>query len=433
MFTKEQTIIRPAFGKTLEEVIQLVDNWNQENYTHHQGYLLGEMFACEDAIDLINCNSHAIKILEQCPHYIVPESLRRNYSEESIYLDRKYNLGDYRHKLTWVLQPNIDTYLTEDVNIVEDPFYFEHLCKNPYAIPYIKKHLDKLEDWCVLSSNPEALDILEEFPEKIIYNQLCKNPNPRAIAILRDNLKKVYWEVLSENTCDEAIDLLIEYPHLIDYYKFSENTNSKALMFLKENPTKPTTALQESDNSPVSKTEEKRLMDYYSLCKRNEINYYNLSRNPNPIAIDILKEHPEKIKWSSLSLNESKEAVELLRQNPDKIDWSLLCNYGKTKEQFKLIRENIDKIDWEVICRNSCEEAVKLLEEHPDRIQWWNSLYWQNVFETIATYDYAGIRGYRHDLHQEFHAWAGHPIRMVTKWRDWGFDNYGMDEEDDTC
>ncbi len=89
-------------------------------------------------------------------------------------------------------------------------------------------------------------------------------------------------------------------------------------------------------------------------------------------------------------------------------------------------------VDWSSICRNRNKRALELLMEFPSRIQWHFTLGNQDVFETTAEYDYEGIRTARRNLHEEFHAWAGHPSKITTKWVDWGFEGaVGSEEEED--
>ena len=52
----------------------------------------------------------------------------------------------------------------------------------------------------------------------------------------------------------------------------------------------------------------------------NKLDWYNLSENPN--AIKVLEENPLKIKWESLSKNPN--AIHILRDNQDNIEWELL-------------------------------------------------------------------------------------------------------------
>jgi hypothetical protein len=127
-------------------------------------------------------------------------------------------------------------------------------------------------------------------------------------------------------------------------------------------------------------------------------------------------------------MNPCPVALEILAQNKQHINWGLFCSHASTKEQFAFLRANLDHVEWSCVCLNSSDLAVDLLKEHPHRIEWWDSLGCQNVFQTVTDYDYAGIREARRDLHEEFHAWAGHPSKILTHWRAWGFDTGAFDD-----
>ena len=63
----------------------------------------------------------------------------------------------------------------------------------------------KLRDWIdssklnykILSSNPNAIELLKENPDKINWSFLSENPN--AIELLRKNKAKIDWYQLSFN------------------------------------------------------------------------------------------------------------------------------------------------------------------------------------------------------------------------------------------
>ena len=63
--------------------------------------------------------------------------------------------------------------------------------------------LNKIE-WEWLSSNPNAIQLLEKNPNKIVWEWLSKNPN--AIKLLEKNLDKINWAWLSENPSIFEID-----------------------------------------------------------------------------------------------------------------------------------------------------------------------------------------------------------------------------------
>lgn len=387
MFTIERTDIRPAFGYTIEDVLDYLQDLDE---IEEQEYALYERTHLHDPKDLLSANQFAIKLLEQKPEYVSEEGLFRNSAEGALYLHKKHKMPNFEYLISYMANENIknlDTYL-HDVDVSKlNLITFTEL---PNAFPFIRKYLDRYPLSTILehpirtyfSKNTEALDFLEEHPEKIHFYHLCANKNPRAIAILRENLDKILWDILSSNPCDAAIDLLLEHPDRIDYNSMCFNPNPRAIVLVYEN--------------------------------LHRIDYFG---------------------WRLLSRNPCKKATELLAANPDKIYWKNLCSYASTKEQFDLIRDNLDTLDeheelWDDLCTNSSEYAVEILEENPECVNWTFSLMHQNIFETITEYDYEGIREARHDLHQEFHAWAGHPSKMMTKWRDWGFDVYDFDEEE---
>ena len=67
----------------------------------------------------------------------------------------------------------------------------------------MKKNLDKV-DWCNLSLNDNAIEILENNKDKINWYYLSLNPN--AINLIKNNLDKIDWNILSMNP--NAIDIL---------------------------------------------------------------------------------------------------------------------------------------------------------------------------------------------------------------------------------
>jgi hypothetical protein len=245
------------------------------------------------------------------------------------------------------------------------------ISRNPRAINYLTHH-PRAIDWVQLSTNPNALDLLEENPDKIDYYYLSRNTNPRAMLLLRNELDKANWMWLSCNATEESVKILLENPE--------------------------------------------------------KINWFNIAYNDCPLARPLLEANIDKLNWNVFSKNPL--AVPFLYSHFEKIDWRLLCECAKTKEQFDFIRKHPRHIVWTSISLNKSPMATKLLEENPDKIYWGFAIRRHDLFETITTYDYAGIRRARHDLHKEFHAWAGHPSKIATKWRDWGFDTYGVDKEE---
>jgi hypothetical protein len=76
-----------------------------------------------------------------------------------------------------------------------------------------------------------------------------------------------------------------------------------------------------------------KLRDWIDSSK---LNYNLLCLNKN--AIELLKENPHKIDWSTLSRN--SEAIELLRKNKNKNDWSQL-SYNPNPYAIELLKNKV--------------------------------------------------------------------------------------------
>lgn len=358
MFRRETTEIKPCYGLTLQQVIAHV--YRSSEYIN---CLIGWQDSPEECLSE---NPFAIKVLEQHPDVIRLQGLSQNPHMDAIYLQKqqygKFELGRFMSLMTHV---HVDTFLTENVGL--SLVTKSILSANPFAFSYLQKHPQDI-CWKVFSRNPAALDLLEENIDEVDFQQLCFNPNPRAIALLQLYPERVDWPSLCRNSCDEAVDFLIAHKEKLDYRFLTWNTN--------------------------------------------------------PRALQLVRTEADPAKWNLTGLchNTCPLALEMLAQQQHRIDWSVFCRAATTASQFVFLEANMDRVSWSALSENPSRRARALLEANPEKIHWWNALRCHDLFETITEYDYAGIRGARRDLHQEFHAWAGHPSKMTTKWKDWGFD-----------
>ena len=92
----------------------------------------------------------------------------------------------------------------------------------------INHNLNKFNDWDKLSTNPGAIELLKENPDKIVWNFLSINSNPEAIKLLKSNPDKINWSYLSLNP--NAIELLKANPENIIWDDLSENPNAIELL-----------------------------------------------------------------------------------------------------------------------------------------------------------------------------------------------------------
>jgi hypothetical protein len=137
----------------------------------------------------------------------------------------------------------------------------------------------------------------------------------------------------------------------------------------------------------AQKMKKFKLLPWIPLEK---LDWNNLSLNPN--AIELLKEHPENIRWDYLagctndidfliencknhniwywlSENPNDKAIELLRKNLKRIDWYCLAENPNDKA-IELLLENPDKIYWYWFSSNTNDKAVELLKKFPNKISW---------------------------------------------------------------
>ena len=85
--------------------------------------------------------------------------------------------------------------------IHEDKMNYSYLSSNKNAVHILEYHLDKV-NWARLSLNPNAIHILEQHLDKVNWENLSLNSN--ACHILEQHLDKVNWDY-------SAIDLIELY------------------------------------------------------------------------------------------------------------------------------------------------------------------------------------------------------------------------------
>ena len=239
--------------------------------------------------------------------------------------------------------------------------------------PLFRLSIEDFENIC----KDESIKVIIARALNITINSLtvfCKN-----VKIFTDNIDS------SPNTIKEkmkikkkALEDLI--PELLDGKKAEPlRLNHLPEDILKHITQKSLKSLFEyklEDGIPENKLDESALCEnpkalYYLITNGKHIDYFRLSSNPNPIAIDLLKEeikvNPEvHINWDILSTNKTPEAIELLKANRDKINWDLLSGNTNPKAIKLLVEEynnnpNSNKLLWTALCGNP--KAIEILVE----------------------------------------------------------------------
>ncbi len=215
-------------------------------------------------------------------------------------------------------------------------FVKDWLSTNPNAIPILEKFPEMVYERGILK-NPNALEIIKKMLPKMSKTSLKsnfatigRNTNPDIIPIIEEYLEKypciatkTFWTYLSSNPI--AIPLLQKNLKNIDWKSLSSNPNG--LQILKEHPIK--------------------------------INWKFLSANPH--VVPYLEENLDKVNWAELSTN--KNAVHLLEKFPKKINWYRI---GSNPNAIHIMENNFALLDLWVLCEN--ENAIPLIEKNMDKI-----------------------------------------------------------------
>ena len=262
----------------------------------------------------LSSNENAIEILKQYPEYIDWDGLSSNSNAIDL-------LEQCPERINWdylSLNPNAIHLLEKNLKKV----CWRNLSSNHNAIDILKRYPDNIE-WYNFLRNPNIIEYdytnscykLLDFinPNKIIWSQLCHNPNPNVISILEANLDKVNssrencWCSISENP--NAIKLLEKYPEKIAWNWLSRNYN--AIHLLEANIEKVNWLVLSCNQNAIHLLES----------NIEKVNWENLSRNPN--AIDILKNNIDNIHWRSLSFNTNIFTYNYTKMRLDKKDINL--------------------------------------------------------------------------------------------------------------
>lgn len=209
-------------------------------------------------------------------------------------------------KINWTFaSTNINAIHLLEQNLDKDIDWI-YISENINAIPIIEKNLDKV-DWTRLSCNINAVHLFEANISKLNFYNLAKNPN--AIPVLTKYLTGplgplkndiYFWELLSTNS--NAISLLEQNLDKINWNYLMENTNIKAIELLQKNVMNNTNMkeMQIFPGKLCLNPSAIPIIEQY-LDKLTPFEWMCLSSNPN--AVHILEKNMDKICWSVLCKN----------------------------------------------------------------------------------------------------------------------------------
>ena len=201
----------------------------------------------------LSANPAAVDLLEKNQDKIVWRELTKNTNPDAFNLfEKNYFKLMYYDWYALCKNPHAISFIEIELRTTKliDGFYkwfcccrpFNSICKikwgslclntNPAAIRMLEENPDKI-DWSTLSRNPAAIRLLEKNPDKIVWFNLSSNSE--AIHILENEIQtnphnRINWELLSKNS--KAIHILEKYPEHISWFHINENTNPEAMRMI---------------------------------------------------------------------------------------------------------------------------------------------------------------------------------------------------------
>ena len=281
---------------------------------------------------------------------------------------------------------------------------------SPKAIALLEQNLDKV-NWKLATKNPGAVHLLAKHPENIVWKVVYENPNFMVLFVLLEKIpgqvQKFDWYEICKSPTSKSSYLLNKYPHKADWKGLSENPgaikilnrhpekihypsmfkNQNAIHFIQKNPNQIynykylKTSKYLSSNPGTSMLQ---LLETYSSM----IDIYELSKNPNPTAIDLLEKNIYKVRpFHWVWISENPNAVPLLEKNPDKIYLDSLYMNPNAEHLLEKHSSRIPK--WEKLAKNPNPEMVgRITEKHNTRVEW----KYMSDHPCIFELDYAGLR-----------------------------------------
>ena len=234
--------------------------------------------------------------------------------------------------------------------------------------------------------------------DKLSIKDLCLNPNPKAIEIVREpqNASKVKWENVASNPCDEAIDMLekhgkLEFKDNKLRAELSMNPNSRIPHWINFNNPNSEKVIDAIVRGSFSKTDVeeymfKRTTDVQSSSSLSWGGNMAHKQNEWPLTInnDFVRYakhyHLDRIQWSllaeKLSIKPCSEGVSLIeRYHPilynncnDKQKYRYYVSQINDDKILNLLMMYPDSIDYDGLARNPNKTALPMLQAHSEQL-----------------------------------------------------------------
>ena len=244
--------------------------------------------------------------------------------------NKKVNIGekkaDFVHKMITqqtkkTKSPKSLTIKKKDIKLIltDLPDDLKTKITDYYKTLFKYKFRDWVKDWINEQSKKQS--------RKFDFDNLSSNSNAMDFLTLPENIEK------------------------INYYYLSDNTNIKAIPLI------------------AKKIEEEKLLSSSGYKKlKYGINWISLSGNP--IAVELLEQYENDIVWSAFCGNPNPEALRLIKKelkrdvDSHNINWQILSANPIVIQLFEEYPHYKKYIDYSGLSANSSDEAVQLLKEH---------------------------------------------------------------------
>jgi len=320
----------------------------------------------------ISSNPAAVWFLIERPHLIDWREMRWNERCAEVVIALYKRNKNYpfpwdllMHRI-W-MEPAMADFLGEHF----EELHFEELCNNvvwrgllvnpnPVAIQLVlEKGQDKLQpiDWhSSLCKKPEY------FAAHYRWTSFNQNPCPLAVAHLIANPHKIIWDQLAENPSNEAYEFMRMAAARALWPRMGLNKNPKVidLMFSRPEWIVP---------DFLSSSPHSRVLAYLEQTHFESIDWHQLSSNPCPFAIQMMRRNLTLVDWGQLPANTNPEALELLEyfvttQTQTTSSWFSICHVWRNPHIFYPV------YDYRFLEERLVPIKEELLETvmHPDRI-----------------------------------------------------------------
>lgn len=319
-----------------------------------------------------NTSPGIVKFLREHPQHIYPKRLSSNSGAFELLVDRK------EKKIAKFVE-------------LEKFIYNKH----PDALPYILPGI-----------------ITRQHRFSYYTSAISSNPNPAAIAVIRENLKTlnmVDWGEINKNPCPDAIQLLRENMEFANVFQLALNPAPEAVALIGEMYRK----WVEYMDATVDNAEVLREIMGSELGKcvlrldETDWEYVWNEMCRHPAGLDYLLKNRKPISLKHLSSNPSPDAIAILGENlfDADIDWySISSNPGA-----------IDLLE-QVFMQLHDENGEYVSDQYRERTDNTPVIYWSILIKNpaIFTYDYDKMREERAQLHADLTEQLWSPARVAA-------------------